>query len=138
MGFHPHHMSLAAHIFLIYFRGWTDSLYLRLRRRNRCNHRDLQNISQNGTLSFFTFKKKSYYSDTWCDFNKHLLETKRNPILIAYMSCGKIGTSTYLTQHLSLITSICTLMKDFCWHFFFVCPAELHSFGSFVVVFFNS
>ncbi|XP_064025799.1 acyloxyacyl hydrolase isoform X2 [Pogoniulus pusillus] len=27
--------------------GWTDSLYLRLRRRNRCNHRDLQNISQN-------------------------------------------------------------------------------------------
>ncbi|KGL81593.1 Acyloxyacyl hydrolase, partial [Tinamus guttatus] len=28
--------------------GWTDSLYLRLRRRNRCNHRDLQNISQNG------------------------------------------------------------------------------------------
>ncbi|NWZ66047.1 AOAH hydrolase, partial [Acrocephalus arundinaceus] len=28
--------------------GWTDSLYLRLRKRNRCNHRDLQNISQNG------------------------------------------------------------------------------------------
>ncbi|NWS26025.1 AOAH hydrolase, partial [Polioptila caerulea] len=27
--------------------GWTDSLYLRLRKRNRCNHRDLQNISQN-------------------------------------------------------------------------------------------
>ncbi|NXS71190.1 AOAH hydrolase, partial [Pandion haliaetus] len=31
--------------------GWTDSLYLRLRRRNRCNHRDLQNISQNGFLA---------------------------------------------------------------------------------------
>ncbi|NWZ28059.1 AOAH hydrolase, partial [Asarcornis scutulata] len=31
--------------------GWTDSLYLRLRRRNRCNHRDLQNISQNGNLA---------------------------------------------------------------------------------------
>ncbi|KFV04103.1 PREDICTED: acyloxyacyl hydrolase, partial [Pterocles gutturalis] len=31
--------------------GWTDSLYLRLRRRNRCNHRDLQNISQNGGSS---------------------------------------------------------------------------------------
>uniref|UniRef100_A0A663M7Y7 Acyloxyacyl hydrolase n=1 Tax=Athene cunicularia TaxID=194338 RepID=A0A663M7Y7_ATHCN len=31
--------------------GWTDSLYLRLRRRNRCNHRDLQNISQNGILA---------------------------------------------------------------------------------------
>uniref|UniRef100_A0A674JED2 Saposin B-type domain-containing protein n=1 Tax=Terrapene triunguis TaxID=2587831 RepID=A0A674JED2_9SAUR len=27
--------------------GWTDSLYLRLRRRNRCNHRDFQNISKN-------------------------------------------------------------------------------------------
>ncbi|XP_068008835.1 acyloxyacyl hydrolase isoform X1 [Melanerpes formicivorus] len=31
--------------------GWTDSLYLRLRSRNRCNHRDLQNISQNGGSS---------------------------------------------------------------------------------------
>ncbi|XP_074431533.1 acyloxyacyl hydrolase isoform X2 [Larus michahellis] len=31
--------------------GWTDSLYLRLRQRNRCNHRDLQNISQNGGSS---------------------------------------------------------------------------------------
>ncbi|XP_063262641.1 acyloxyacyl hydrolase isoform X2 [Prinia subflava] len=31
--------------------GWTDSLYLRLRKRNRCNHRDLQNISQNGGSS---------------------------------------------------------------------------------------
>ncbi|NXS57099.1 AOAH hydrolase, partial [Brachypteracias leptosomus] len=29
--------------------GWTDSLYLRLRKRNRCNHRDLQNLSQNGS-----------------------------------------------------------------------------------------
>lgn len=48
-------VSLAACIFSIYFRGWTDSLYLRLRRRNRCNHRDLQNISQNGMLSFFNF-----------------------------------------------------------------------------------
>ncbi|XP_057287608.1 acyloxyacyl hydrolase isoform X3 [Pezoporus wallicus] len=31
--------------------GWTDSLYLRLRNRNRCNHRDLQNISKNGGSS---------------------------------------------------------------------------------------
>uniref|UniRef100_A0A672UYE4 Acyloxyacyl hydrolase n=1 Tax=Strigops habroptila TaxID=2489341 RepID=A0A672UYE4_STRHB len=31
--------------------GWTDSLYLRLRSRNRCNHRDLQNISKNGGSS---------------------------------------------------------------------------------------
>lgn len=53
--FHPHHKSLVACVFSIYFRGWTDSLYLRLRRRNRCNHRDLQNISQNGKLTYFTF-----------------------------------------------------------------------------------
>ncbi|XP_015274721.1 PREDICTED: LOW QUALITY PROTEIN: acyloxyacyl hydrolase [Gekko japonicus] len=31
--------------------GWTDSIYLRLRKRNRCNHRDYQNISQNGASS---------------------------------------------------------------------------------------
>ncbi|KAM5157406.1 acyloxyacyl hydrolase [Mantella aurantiaca] len=28
--------------------GWTQSLYLKLRKRNRCNHRDYQNISRNG------------------------------------------------------------------------------------------
>ncbi|XP_069469364.1 acyloxyacyl hydrolase [Ambystoma mexicanum] len=28
--------------------GWTDSIYLRLRNRNRCNHRDYQNLSKNG------------------------------------------------------------------------------------------
>uniref|UniRef100_A0A8D0GSY5 Acyloxyacyl hydrolase n=1 Tax=Sphenodon punctatus TaxID=8508 RepID=A0A8D0GSY5_SPHPU len=32
--------------------GWTDSVYLRLYRRNRCNHRDFQNISKNGIMSF--------------------------------------------------------------------------------------
>ncbi|XP_028607151.2 acyloxyacyl hydrolase [Podarcis muralis] len=31
--------------------GWTESLYLYLRKRNRCNHRDYQNISQNGGSS---------------------------------------------------------------------------------------
>nr|XP_033786106.1 acyloxyacyl hydrolase isoform X2 [Geotrypetes seraphini] len=31
--------------------GWTDSIYLRLRDRNRCNHRDYQNISKNGGSS---------------------------------------------------------------------------------------
>lgn len=31
--------------------GWTDSIYLRLRTRNRCNHRDYQNISKNGGAS---------------------------------------------------------------------------------------
>ncbi|MEE6465753.1 hypothetical protein FKM82_006675 [Ascaphus truei] len=31
--------------------GWTDSIYLQLRKRNRCNHRDYQNISVNGASS---------------------------------------------------------------------------------------
>ncbi|XP_061441962.1 acyloxyacyl hydrolase isoform X2 [Rhineura floridana] len=31
--------------------GWTESFYLHLRRRNRCNHRDYQNISKNGGSS---------------------------------------------------------------------------------------
>uniref|UniRef100_A0A8C9G3K6 Acyloxyacyl hydrolase n=1 Tax=Pavo cristatus TaxID=9049 RepID=A0A8C9G3K6_PAVCR len=60
--------------------GWTDSLYLRLRRRNRCNHRDLQNISQNGTLSSFTFKKKSYYLA-----RNQLLD---NPAIVIYATIG--------------------------------------------------
>ncbi|XP_075218699.1 acyloxyacyl hydrolase-like isoform X2 [Lycorma delicatula] len=32
--------------------GKTDSVYLRLRERNRCNHRDYQNLCRNGELSF--------------------------------------------------------------------------------------
>ncbi|XP_042331105.1 acyloxyacyl hydrolase [Sceloporus undulatus] len=31
--------------------GWTESLYLQLRKRNRCNHRDYQNLSKNGGSS---------------------------------------------------------------------------------------
>ena len=30
--------------------GPTDSIYLRLRDRNRCNHRDYQNIAVNGKV----------------------------------------------------------------------------------------
>lgn len=45
-------LSLLFYIFLtelyIYYRGYTQSLYLKLRNRNRCNHRDYQNISRNG------------------------------------------------------------------------------------------
>ncbi|KAJ9586401.1 hypothetical protein L9F63_019953 [Diploptera punctata] len=33
-------------------KGVTDSLYLKLRARNRCNHRDYQNLSRNGASSF--------------------------------------------------------------------------------------
>lgn len=59
--------------------GWTDSLYLRLRRRNRCNHRDFQNISKNGGSS------------------KNLLELMKslarnqlldNPAIVIYASIG--------------------------------------------------
>ncbi|NXL60023.1 AOAH hydrolase, partial [Chordeiles acutipennis] len=42
--------------------GWTDSLYLRLRRRNRCNHRDLQNISQNGMRTYSSINIAAYLS----------------------------------------------------------------------------
>ncbi|NWX87168.1 AOAH hydrolase, partial [Nothoprocta pentlandii] len=62
--------------------GWTDSLYLRLRRRNRCNHRDLQNISQNGMLSIFTsfFKKKNSGLA-----RNQLLD---NPTIVVYATIG--------------------------------------------------
>lgn len=33
-------------------KGVTDSLYLKLRSRNRCNHRDYQNLSRNGASSY--------------------------------------------------------------------------------------
>lgn len=33
-------------------KGITDSIYLRLRERNRCNHRDYQNLCRNGDSSF--------------------------------------------------------------------------------------
>ncbi|XP_018569442.1 acyloxyacyl hydrolase [Anoplophora glabripennis] len=36
----------------ILIKGPTDSLYMRLRKRNRCNHRDYQNLSQNGASSY--------------------------------------------------------------------------------------
>nr|CAD7601809.1 unnamed protein product [Timema genevievae] len=32
-------------------KGYTDSIYWKLRSRNRCNHRDYQNLSQNGASS---------------------------------------------------------------------------------------
>ena len=34
--------------------GATDSIYLRLRERNLCNHRDYQNLARNGANSFST------------------------------------------------------------------------------------
>ncbi|PSN48826.1 Acyloxyacyl hydrolase [Blattella germanica] len=37
---------------LLISEGLTDSVYLRLRARNRCNHRDYQNLSRNGASSY--------------------------------------------------------------------------------------
>uniref|UniRef100_A0A8D0KU88 Acyloxyacyl hydrolase n=1 Tax=Strix occidentalis caurina TaxID=311401 RepID=A0A8D0KU88_STROC len=53
--------------------GWTDSLYLRLRRRNRCNHRDLQNISQNAVYLSFSLARNQ------------LLD---NPAIVIYATIG--------------------------------------------------
>ncbi|NWX15855.1 AOAH hydrolase, partial [Aegotheles bennettii] len=60
--------------------GWTDSLYLRLRRRNRCNHRDLQNISQNGT---FSINIAAYLSFSLA--RNQLLD---NPAIVIYATIG--------------------------------------------------
>lgn len=38
----------------------TDSLYQTLLQRNRCNHRDYQNIGVNGARFFRVQKKKNY------------------------------------------------------------------------------
>ncbi|NWH16329.1 AOAH hydrolase, partial [Grus americana] len=56
--------------------GWTDSLYLRLRRRNRCNHRDLQNISQNGMLTVYLCSSLA---------RNQLLD---NPAIVIYATIG--------------------------------------------------
>ncbi|CAJ0945030.1 unnamed protein product [Ranitomeya imitator] len=44
-------MLFPSDIVFLFFRGWTQSLYLRLRDWNRCNHRDYQNIARNGGSS---------------------------------------------------------------------------------------
>ncbi|NXS45366.1 AOAH hydrolase, partial [Balaeniceps rex] len=56
--------------------GWTDSLYLRLRKRNRCNHRDLQNISQNGMLT------------AYLSFSLARNQLLDNPAIVVYATIG--------------------------------------------------
>ncbi|NXF70054.1 AOAH hydrolase, partial [Ciccaba nigrolineata] len=63
--------------------GWTDSLYLRLRRRNRCNHRDLQNISQNDTENIFSINIAVYLSFSLA--RNQLLD---NPAIVIYATIG--------------------------------------------------
>ncbi|NXY21392.1 AOAH hydrolase, partial [Atrichornis clamosus] len=60
--------------------GWTDSLYLRLRKRNRCNHRDLQNISQN---VYFLINIAAYLSFSLA--RNQLLD---NPAIVIYATIG--------------------------------------------------
>ncbi|NXA59103.1 AOAH hydrolase, partial [Mohoua ochrocephala] len=62
--------------------GWTDSLYLRLRKRNRCNHRDLQNISQNGIV-YFPINMAPYLSFSLA--RNQLLD---NPAIVIYATIG--------------------------------------------------
>ncbi|KAJ8870455.1 hypothetical protein PR048_029477 [Dryococelus australis] len=59
--------------------GFTDSIYLRLRTRNLCNHRDYQNLAQNADSSF--------------DVPRHVFSLARNknidkPLLIFYAVLG--------------------------------------------------
>lgn len=44
---HVNVLTLSIHIYIC-FRIKENSIYLRLRKRNRCNHRDYQNLSKNG------------------------------------------------------------------------------------------
>ncbi|NWQ77874.1 AOAH hydrolase, partial [Columbina picui] len=62
--------------------GWTDSLYLRLRSRNRCNHRDLQNISQNGIMYFPT------NMTVYLSFSLARNQLLDNPAIVIYATIG--------------------------------------------------
>uniref|UniRef100_A0A8B9DL79 Acyloxyacyl hydrolase n=1 Tax=Anser cygnoides TaxID=8845 RepID=A0A8B9DL79_ANSCY len=76
--------------------GWTDSLYLRLRRRNRCNHRDLQNISQNAVPMLSTEMPITTYacgggsSRNLLNLMKSLARNQLldNPAIVIYATIG--------------------------------------------------
>uniref|UniRef100_A0A8C3TKW0 Acyloxyacyl hydrolase n=1 Tax=Chelydra serpentina TaxID=8475 RepID=A0A8C3TKW0_CHESE len=72
--------------------GWTDSLYLRLRRRNRCNHRDFQNISKNVSNSNYCMKMVfSINISTYLFFIFFSLARNQlldNPAIVIYASIG--------------------------------------------------
>lgn len=53
-GFIPNPYPLINH-------GPTDSIYMRLKARNRCNHRDYQNIAVNGKKSIYSEQRLSRY-----------------------------------------------------------------------------
>ncbi|NXC12505.1 AOAH hydrolase, partial [Corythaeola cristata] len=83
--------------------GWTDSLYLRLRRRNRCNHRDLQNISQNGM----------FHLDNGM-FNQGLARNQLldNPAVVIYATIGNDvcngyrDTLSYMTTPKEMLSNV--------------------------------
>ncbi|NXD84587.1 AOAH hydrolase, partial [Halcyon senegalensis] len=72
--------------------GWTDSLYLRLRQRNRCNHRDLQNISQNGMLKWSVIQTlKMYFPINMAAYLSSSLARDQlldNPAIVIYATIG--------------------------------------------------
>ncbi|XP_077159500.1 acyloxyacyl hydrolase isoform X2 [Paroedura picta] len=59
--------------------GWTDSIYQRLRKRNRCSHRDYQNISRNGGSS----------KNLW-NLLKNLARSQKfdKPVIVIYAMIG--------------------------------------------------
>ena len=60
--------------------GETDSIYLRLRERNRCNHRDYHNLARNGANS----------SDTLYYMKAMGRKARDLPAIIFYSLIGKL------------------------------------------------
>src|SRR5690606_10807817 len=61
-------------------KGVVDSIYLRLRQRNLCNHRDYQNICVNGACS-------NYIANTLM-YHIHRDPEKDHPVLLFYAPIG--------------------------------------------------
>lgn len=56
LGFATGYMNVSNSLLI---KGFTDSIYLRMRTRNRCNHRDYQNLSRNGASTKTVLKHAS-------------------------------------------------------------------------------
>lgn len=63
----------------ILIKGPVDSIYLRLRKRNRCNHRDYQNLSQNGASSYDGISHAESITRN---------QTRDNPAIVIYAMQG--------------------------------------------------
>lgn len=63
---------------MVFFQGPTDSVYLRLRANNLCNHRDYQNIARNGAMSWDSMEEVDAISRKPSD----------KPVLLLYAMVG--------------------------------------------------